>query len=122
MKPAEAYILNQEEPFKSILLQLQLLIETKFPSVEMRYKWKIPVYYLNDQHLCYLNCSVKKGYVDVGFWAKDHLENYNEFLVTEGRTVVKSLRYFSVEEIDAKILLSVVEEAYHKKHKGFYKK
>lgn len=61
MKPAELYILNQPEPYKSILLHLQLLIETTFPKVEMKYKWKIPVYYLNEKQLCYINVLQKKG-------------------------------------------------------------
>ena len=43
MKPAEEYILNQPEPFKSMLLHLQILIEGAFPTVELRYKWRIPV-------------------------------------------------------------------------------
>ena len=30
MKPAEEYILKQKEPFRSILLHLQLLIEGSF--------------------------------------------------------------------------------------------
>ena len=38
MKSAELYILNQSEPFKSILLHLQLLIETNFPEIELQYK------------------------------------------------------------------------------------
>lgn len=122
MKPAELYILNQPEPYKSILLHLQLLIETTFPKVEMKYKWKIPVYYLNEKQLCYINVSQKKGYVDVGFWAKGILQEFDSFLVSENRTVVKSLRYTSVEEINEKILLQVLEEVAKHNHKGFWKK
>ena len=121
MKPAEEYILTRPEPFKSILLHLQLLIESTYPNVEMRFKWKIPVYYVDNNPFCYLNASLKKGYVDVCFWASAHLKN-NEHLVTEGRKVVKSLRYFQLEDINEEILLSVLEEAYNSKEKGFYKK
>ena len=42
MNPAEAYILRQEEPYKSILLQLQAIIEAVVPEAELLYKWKIP--------------------------------------------------------------------------------
>lgn len=122
MKPAEEYILNQLEPFKSILLHLQVLIESNFTDVELKYKWKIPVYYVNGHQLCYLNASHKKGYVDVGFWAKGILEDFNSFLISEGRTVVKSLRYSSVEDIDEKILLQVLAEVAKHNHKGFWKK
>lgn len=121
MKPAEEYILNQQEPFRAILLHLQLLIEGSFPDVVLKYKWKLPVYYINEKPLCYLNVSLKKGYVDVGFWASAHLK-YNEHLVTDGRKVVKSLRYFKLEEVQEKVLLSILEEAYSSKEKGFYKK
>ena len=38
MKSAELYTLNQTKPFKSILLYLQLLIETNFPEIELQYK------------------------------------------------------------------------------------
>ncbi|WGH77121.1 DUF1801 domain-containing protein [Tenacibaculum tangerinum] len=122
MKPAEAYILEQPEPYRSILLHLQVLIESSFQNLELQYKWKIPVYYSHGKPLCYLNASHKKGFVDVGFWAKGILQDFDAFLVSEGRTVVKSLRYSSVEEIDEKILLQVIQEVTKHHHKGFWKK
>ena len=122
MKPAEAYILNQPEPFKSILLHLQILIETSFPDVDLQFKWKIPFYYLDNKPFCYLNPSKKKGYVDVAFWVSAHLTKYNEHLVSEGRKVVKSLRYKRIEDINEEVLLTVLEEAHQLKEKGFYKK
>ena len=60
MKPAEEYILSQPEPFRSILLHIQILIETSFPEVELQFKWKIPFYYLDNKPFCYLNPSKKK--------------------------------------------------------------
>lgn len=122
MKPAELYILNQPEPFKSVLLHLQLLIETNFTEVELQFKWKIPVYYLNNHQLCYINTSHKKGYVDIGFWAKNILKEYDEFLISEGRKVVKSLRYFSIDDINEAVLLGVLSEVCKHNHKGFWKK
>jgi hypothetical protein len=122
MKPVEEYILKQPEPFKSILLHVQILIEGAFPTVDLKYKWRMPVYYLDDKPFCYLNASHKKGFVDVAFWVSAHLTKHTEFLVTENRKVVKSLRYFSVDEINEEILLTVLEEAYQLKNKGFYKR
>lgn len=61
MKPAEAYILNQPEPLKSMLMHLQILIENNFPEVDLQFKWKIPFYYLKDKPFCYLNASKKKA-------------------------------------------------------------
>jgi hypothetical protein len=122
MKPAEVYILDQPEPFKTILMHLQILIENSFPEAILLFKWKMPFYNLENKPFCYLNPSKKKGYVDVGFWVSSHLTKYNEFLVTDNRKVVKSLRYTSVDDINEKILLSVLEEAFSKKDSGFYKR
>ncbi|ARV16655.1 DUF1801 domain-containing protein [Polaribacter sp. SA4-12] len=122
MKPAEAYILNQPEPFKSILMHLQILIETSFPNVDLQFKWKIPFYYLDDKPFCYLNPSKKKGYVDVGFYTNKNLEKFNEFVISDNRKVVKSLRYKNLEEIKAEVLISVLDEAYKQTTKGFFGK
>ncbi len=121
MKPAEVYILNQPEPFQSILMHLQILIEAHFPEADLKFKWKLPFYYLDEKPFCYLNASKKKGYVDVGFWTSAHLK-YNEYLVSDGRKVVKSLRYFTLEDVEEKILISVLKEAHKNKDKGFWKK
>ena len=70
----------------------------------------------------YLNPSKKKGYVDVAFWVSAHLTKYNEHLISENRKVVKSLRYYQLEDINEEILLSVLAEAHQLKDKGFYKR
>lgn len=121
MKPAEDYILNQPEPFQAILMHLQILIATHFPEADLKFKWKLPFYYLDGTPFCYLNASKKKGYVDVGFWTSAHLK-YNEYLVSDGRKVVKSLRYFTLEDVQEKVLISVLKEAHQNKDKGFWKK
>ncbi|MDP5092002.1 MAG: DUF1801 domain-containing protein [Polaribacter sp.] len=122
MRPAEEFILRQQEPYKSILLHLQILIENAIPEVELKFKWKIPFYYLNEIPFCYLNVSAKKKYVDVAFWVSSHLSKHSEHLISENRKVVKSLRYFCIEDINETILLDVLQEAFYQKDKGFYKK
>lgn len=62
---------------------------------------------------------IKKGYVNFGFWASTHLK-FNEHLVPDGRKVVKYLRYFKLEEINERVLFSILEEACSAKEKGFY--
>ncbi|NNC69808.1 MAG: DUF1801 domain-containing protein [Flavobacteriaceae bacterium] len=121
MNPAEDYILRQEEPYKSILLHLQVLIEGRFNDLELRYKYKIPFYYLDGKPFCYLNVPKKKDFVEVGFWASAHLSKYNEYLVSDGRKVMKSFRYKSVDAINQEIFLGVLDEAYSVNHKGFWK-
>ncbi|MCH9661152.1 MAG: DUF1801 domain-containing protein [Bacteroidetes bacterium] len=120
MNPAEAYIINSEEPFKTILLQLQVLIETTIPEAQLLYKWRIPFYYLNGkQGFVFLNQT--KNYVDVGFWHGAHLNLHPEHLVTDGRKHMKSLRYFTQEEIDEKVLIDLLLEAYSVRNRKYYK-
>ncbi|WP_025742679.1 DUF1801 domain-containing protein [Aquimarina pacifica] len=113
MNPAEEYILNQSEPFKTILSHIQILIETSVPSVVLKYKYKIPFYYLFDKPFCYLN--VTKGYVDVGFWKANQINIHLDHLVTDGRKVMKSLRYRALEDIDNQVAIDILNEA-----KGLY--
>ncbi len=121
MNPAEAYILKQSEPYKSILMHLQVLIEHALPNADLRYKWRIPCYYVVKKPICYLNQS--KDYVDVGFWNSAHLsEKWDAYLISEKRKVVKSLRYKSLNEINDKIFISILKDVESRKDKGFYKR
>lgn len=122
MKPAEDYILNQSEPFRSILLHLQMLIESTLPEASLKFKWRIPCYYVGNTPVCYLNVSQKKKYVDVGFWNSTCLTKHLDKLIAENRKVVRSLRYTSLQEIDAVVLMDVLKEASELKSKGFYNK
>lgn len=122
MKPAEDYILNQPEPFRSILLHLQMVIENTIPQVELKYKWNIPCFYCGKSPICYMNASPKKNFVDLGFWNSAHLTKHLDKMISEKRKVVKSLRYTSLEKIDDNILIDVLENAYSVRIKGFYKK
>ncbi len=108
MNPAEAYILKQEEPFKTILLQLQAIIESVAPNPELLFKWKIPFYYNNGIPLCFLNQS--KDYVDLAFWHFDQLDKFNEHFVDANRKSIRSLRYKSVEDIDDEVIVYVLQK------------
>jgi hypothetical protein len=119
MRPAEAYILNQKEPFKSILLHLQILIEHTFPDAHLEFKWKIPCYYIEKRPICYLNQS--KDYVDVGFWHAAHLTKYTEHMVSEKRKVVKSMRYKTLEDINDELFINILKELEKHKNKSFLK-
>ena len=119
MNPVEEYILQQPEPFKSMLLQLQVVIENTIPEVELLYKYRIPFYYIAGKPFCYLN--VTKGYVDVGFWSSVHLTRHQESMITAGRKVMKSLRYYTPQDIQEEILIDVLQEAFKVRGKGFWK-
>jgi len=120
MKLAEEYILNQPEPFKSILLQVQIIIETTLPEVTLLFKWKVPFYYIDEHPICYLN--VTKGYVDIGFWNAQYFTTHLEKLYSDKRKYVKSLRYRSVEEIDHEVLDQILQQAYRYRSEKFITK
>jgi len=119
VNPAEDYILNQPEPFRSILLHVQSVIEHTVPDVDLKFKYRIPFYYIEGRPFCYLNQS--KDYVDVGFWNAAHLTKNLEFMTTAGRKMMKSLRYNSLEEINDKVFIEVLKDAYAVRDKKFYK-
>lgn len=109
MHPAEAYILRQDEPFRGILIQLQSLIEGLVPGVSLKYKYRIPFYYLNDKPFCYLNQS--GSYVDLGFVNGSKFVRHLDQMEGSGRKVVRSLRYKDPEAIEYDILRGVLQEA-----------
>jgi hypothetical protein len=111
MKPAELYILNQPEKFQGIIYYVCGVIEKEFPEVDLLFKWKIPFYYFGKKPFCYINASDKKQMVDVAFFYGNQLKNNADYLNSEGRTLVKSLQYFTIESIPHEILLSVIQEA-----------
>jgi hypothetical protein len=119
MNPASNYILEKSEPFRSILLHLQATTATTFPQAELKFKWKLPFFYIENNPFCYLNCT--KKYVDLVFWHGTHLTLHIDSLVSEGRKHMKSLRYKTLEDIDQKILLDILFEAYSLRDRKYYK-
>lgn len=109
MKPTEEYICNQTEPYKSILMHLQMVIERQIPEAELKYKYRIPYYYLKGRPFCYMSRS--KDYIDLGFARGQSLNVYAEYLTTANRKVIKSLRYYKLEEINDEILVAVLLNA-----------
>ena len=108
MNPAETYILTQEEPYRSILLQLQAVIEAILPNCEMLYKWRIPFFYNEGIPICFLNQS--KNYVDFAFWHYELMDRFTEYVVATNRKSIRSLRYKSVNDINDDILVYVLQK------------
>ena len=120
MKPAEEYIINQPEPYRSILMHVQAVIEYTLPEAELKYKWRMPCYYINKKPICYIRQA--KDFVDIGFWHSAYIsKKYEAFLVSENRKVVKSLRYKTLEEIEDAIFIAILQDIYTHKDKSFYK-
>ena len=122
MNPAEEYIYNQPEPYRSILMHVQVIIAHTIPEVELKYKWRIPCFYVGKRPICYLNASHKKEFVDVAFWQSTYITKYTEHLVSEKRKVVKSLRYKTLEDINDTVLIAILKEVNAFKTEGFYKR
>lgn len=120
MNPAEEYIIHQPEPYRAILMHIQVIIKHVIADAELKYKWHIPCYYLGETPLCYLNASHKKRFVDVGFWHLAYLSEFDEYLVKENRKVVKSLRYKSLDDVNDEVLMAILVEAKKQKGKSFY--
>ncbi len=120
MNPAENYILEQPEPYRSMLLHLQSVIERTIPEADLKYRYKIPFYYIKGRPYCYLNQA--RDYVDLGFWNAAHLTVHLEQMTTAGRKMMRSLRYRSLEEINDGILVAVLNDAYKVKDKRFWNK
>ena len=111
MNPSAVYILNQPEPYRSILLEVQAVIEATIPDISLKYKYKIPYYYLNGKPFCYFNASHKKGYVDIGFARGQQLKKYLHVMEGANRSIVTSMRYKSLEGIDIELLVAVIKAA-----------
>ncbi len=120
MNPAENYILKKPEPFKSILLHLQVIIEHTIKDIDLTYKWSLPCYWYKEHSgFCYLNQT--KNYVDLVFWRSAYLDVYPEYLKPYGRKALKSLRYYKQEDINEDVLIEILLEADGHKEKSFYK-
>jgi len=111
LNPSENYIINQPELFREILLYLQLVVERTIPELELKYKYKIPFYYLNGKPFCYFNASHKKNFVDVGLVKGKLIQVHQEYLIAENRKKMVSLRYKNLGEIDDQILIEVLVAA-----------
>ena len=109
MNPSTAYIVNKPEPFRSILIESQLIIESAIPELELKFKYNIPFYYLNNKPFCYMN--VRKDFVDIGFPRGYLLSKYENYLTGgEKRVKVKSLRFNDSKEIDGMIFVNILNE------------
>lgn len=112
MKPADLYILNQPDKYRDILLHIVSVIENTIPEVTLEYKWTVPYFYYKKKPLCYLHASHKHHFVDIGFAKGFQLKQNQQYLVADnGRNTVKSLRYYSLDEVDNEVLISVLKEA-----------
>lgn len=111
MKLTEEYIIKQPEKYQSILLHLISVFNREIPDLELLFKYGIPYFYYRKKPFCYLAPHHKKGFVDAGFSRGFQLKRNQEWLESENRNTVKSLRYYNLEAINNAILEDVIREA-----------
>lgn len=109
MNPAENYILKQPEPYRSMLMHLQVVVENTTPEVVLLYKYRIPFYYYKKRPFCFLNASHKNQFVDICFARGNQITTHQDQLVTEKRKKMASLRYKSLEEINDEVLIEIIK-------------
>lgn len=101
MNPVENYILQQHEPYQSIMLYLRSVLVKTLPNIEERFSYKIPFYYYNKKPLCYLNVLKGTSYVDVGFMEGVSLAvDFPELVNGSNRKRVRSVQVKSLEVFD----------------------
>jgi len=115
MKPAEVYILKQSPAFQEIIFYVCEVIKQEAKGVTLLFKYNIPFFYLNNKPFIYINCPIKKNFVDIGFYDGTHLLSYSEHLNSSNRKMVKSLRYYQIDSIEDTVLRTIIKEAYQYK-------
>ncbi len=110
MNPALEYIDRTPEPYRSIMLHLQVLVEIAIPEAQLKYKWRMPFYYLDDKTMfCFFN--FRKKFVDLGMTYGNELSNKHGVLIAgEGRKMLRSLRFETIEDIDDTMVIETLKE------------
>jgi hypothetical protein len=111
LNPAEDYILKKPQPWQSILLELRFIILSISEEVEESYKWHMPFYNVQKQMFCFLN--FRKTYVDLGIPYGIHLKQNTQHLIDgENRKMLRSLRFYTLEDVDHTIVKAVLTDAF----------
>ena len=112
MKPVENYILNQQEPYQSIMLYVRSVILKTLPEVSERYSYKIPFYNIGKKPMLYLNILKGTNYVDVAFVQGVLLEDEFPILKNNSnRKQVRSVQVKSLENFDELEFVELLKKA-----------
>lgn len=101
MNPVETYILEQKEPYQSIMIYLRFVIKKVIPEIEETYNYRIPFFKYENKPLLYLNILKGTDFVDVGFVRGVNLESdFPELQNFKNRKQVRSLQIKELENFD----------------------
>ena len=107
MSPVDYYILDQPKELKPIIKKLRELILSASPFIEEKMVYKIPFFY-GAKRIFYINSQ--NNWVDLGF-CEGYLLGENKIILSKNRKQVKTIRFFSVTEINDDIVLPIIHEA-----------
>jgi len=112
MNPVEQHILNQKEPYQSIMLYVRSVVFRTFSSVVEQYKYKVPYYVHNNKPILYLNILKGTNYVDVAFIQGVLLEEkYPQLKNDNNRKQVRSLQVKSLEDFNEPQFVLLLKDA-----------
>ena len=101
MNPIEQHILNQKEPYQSLMLYIRSVVQKTLPEVEEKYSYKIPFFNIDKKPLLYLNVLKGTNFLDVAFVQGLFLEDqFSELKNYNNRKQVRSLQVKSLEDFD----------------------
>ena len=112
MNPSENYILNQKEPYQSIMLYVRSVILKSLPDIVEKYNYGIPFYHHNKKPMCYLNILKGTNYVDVAFVQGVFLkEKFPQLKDGSNRKQVRSIQVECLENFDELLFVEILDEA-----------
>lgn len=112
MNPSEEYILKKREPFKSILIHLRVLILDHHSKMGEKISYGIPFFYYDKKPLCYLNILKGQKFVDLAFMRGMRLaKEFPEMKDFNNRKQVRSLQFYSLNEVDESLIKRVLSRA-----------
>ncbi|WP_077922688.1 DUF1801 domain-containing protein [Spirosoma sp. 209] len=111
------YINQQPADLQRILRWLRKIIVSSDPSIREKIAWQIPVFTYRQVNVFYLNVvRSRRGMppgvgIELGFMAGHHLPDELGMLMSAGRKQVRSLPIRGVDDPEADIVRTYIQEA-----------
>ena len=112
MNPVEQHILNQVEPYQSLMLYVRSVIKKTLPSIDEKYSYKIPFYHFDKKPLLYLNVLKGTDFLDIAFVQGFLLqEKFPDLQDYKNRKNVRSIQIKSLDNFDEPQFVLLLKEA-----------
>ena len=112
MNPAEHYILNQKEPYQSLMLYVRSVIQRTIPDIEEKFSYGIPFYHYTKKPMMYLNVLKETNFLDVAFMQGVLLEDkFPELSDYKNRKKVRSIQIGDMEDFDELRFVELLQAA-----------